>query len=119
MTTIMSPSVKAESKASAREKGVAMKHLPFYHFKEDPIDGVYVNATIADNMLKARAARDVTVTHVAEQLGVSPKVYSKWERAEHPIPAKSLWLVARVLGVSLHDLLDGLPNAGAKTHSQS
>ena len=111
MTTIMSPSVKAESKTSAREKGAAMKHLPFYHFKEDPIDGVYVNATIADNMLKARAVRGVTATCVAEQLGVSPNVYSKWERAEHPVPAKSLWLVARVLGVSLHDLLDGLSDS--------
>lgn len=112
MTTIMSPSVKAESKASAREKDAAMKHLPFYHFKEDPIDGVYVNATIADNMLKARAARDVTVTHVAEQLGIAPTVYGKWERADAPIPAKSLWIVARVLGVSLHDLLDGLSDSG-------
>ena len=108
MRTIVSPSVKAESKASAREKGIQMKHLPFYHFKEDPIDGVYVNATIADNLLKARSARDVPVAHVAKQMGVSPTVYGKWECAEHPIPAKSLWLAARVLGVSLHDLLDGL-----------
>ena len=108
MTTIISPSVKATSKASAREKGIEMKHLPLYHFKEDPIDGIYVNATIAANMMKARAAGDVTAAHVAKQLGVSPTVYGKWERAEHPIPAKSLWLVARVLGVSLHDLLDGL-----------
>jgi len=108
MTTIISPSVKATSKASAKEKRIAMEHLPFYHFKEEPIDGVYVNATIADNIMSARAACDVTALHIAKQLGVSPTVYGKWERAEHPVPAKSLWLVARVLGVSLHDLLEGL-----------
>ena len=111
MTTIISPSVKATSKASAREKGIEMKHLPLYHFKEEPIDGIYVNATIADNIMSARAACDVTALHVAKQLGVSPTVYGKWERADAPIPAKALWVLAGVLGASLHDLLDGLSDS--------
>ena len=62
---------------------------------------------MAKFILEMRKARNLTQKELAEQLGVTDKAVSKWERAVSSPDISLLIPLAEVLGVSTGELLGG------------
>ena len=74
-------------------------------------------AEIGDRLRTARTARGLSLRSLAEQLGVSPSLISQVERGLAKPSVNTLYAMARVLDISLDELLfvDARPAAGAST----
>lgn len=59
---------------------------------------------------RLRQQRGMTAKEVAEQIGVSPTTYREWEYGRSILGEPYLKL-AKVFGVSVHELLSGLKNS--------
>lgn len=60
---------------------------------------------IAQRIRQLRAARGLSQTEVAERLGVSFQQFQKYEQGRNRISAARLVAIARILGVTPHDIL--------------
>src|ERR1039458_109586 len=70
-------------------------------------------ANVAQRLRELRMARKLTQTRLAELLGVSPRVYSRWETGDVTPHFDTIVRLADTLGVSLDEL------AGRKEVSSS
>jgi transcriptional regulator with XRE-family HTH domain len=59
----------------------------------------------ADQLKHLRTQRQLTQTRLAELLGVSPRVYNRWERATATPHLDTLVQLAEILQVSLDELV--------------
>ena len=67
---------------------------------------------------KLRTARKVTQTRVAELLGVSPRVYTRWENGDATPLFGTVVKIADILDVSLDELAGEEGNQRRCPHSQ-
>lgn len=74
-------------------------------------------AEIGGRLRTARTARGLSLRALAEQLGVSPSLISQVERGLAKPSVNTLYAMARVLDISLDELLfvDARPQAGSST----
>lgn len=68
-----------------------------------------MNIDIANRLLQLRRARGYSQEELADRIGISRQSVSKWERAEASPDTDNLIALARLYGVSLDELLLGLP----------
>lgn len=67
---------------------------------------------IAARLRMARQAMDLTLTELAEQLGVTSGTVRAYERGDRPIPLPELEQLARILSLDIDDLRDQTGPAG-------
>lgn len=58
---------------------------------------------------EAREARGLSQAQVAEQLGITQKAYSVWERRNVALRPEQIEQLARILGVSVEELFGKVP----------
>lgn len=67
--------------------------------------------TIGENLKRARSAKGLSQTALADRVGAGKSTYIGWEHDTNPPPADKLILLAGALEVSVDELLFG-ENAG-------
>ena len=69
---------------------------------------------------RLRTARKITQTRVAELLGVSPRVYTRWENGDAGPLFGTVVRIADILNVSLDELAGrNEPNSDAHSHNRN
>lgn len=74
-------------------------------------------AQFAEQLRKLRSARNVTQTRLAQLLGISPRVYNRWETGDAVPHFDTCVKIAEALGVSLDELagrIDGDDQPGLR-----
>ena len=77
---------------------------------EEERQAIKMNTYVTGNTIKQlREARSLTQAELAEQLGVSSKTVSKWETAKGLPDISLLQPLAKALGISVIELMNGQP----------
>lgn len=84
-----------------------MRH---FHFRLS----LLVMPVFAERLKVARQARNFTQVHVANLLGVTPRVYNRWEKGVATPHLETLVALADVLQVSLDELTGRTDDAGER-----
>lgn len=69
-----------------------------------PLQTPWFMANFAQRLKELRTARNLTQTRLAELLGISPRVYSRWETGDVTPHFDTIVRLADTLGVSLDEL---------------
>ena len=67
-----------------------------------------IDATVGDNIRVLRLSRDMSQGALAKKIGISFQQLQKYEKGANRISAGRLWRIARIFGVPLDALYDGV-----------
>ena len=70
-----------------------------------------VPVDLSSRMREIRARQGLKQSEVARRMGLDPSIPSLWEQGKRPVPANRIGALAEALGVSIAELLEGLPGA--------
>ena len=66
-----------------------------------------MNSNLSVNLAEIRKNNNLTQKALAEKIGVSPQMVSKWERGEKAPDAEQLIALSEIYGISLDELVGG------------
>ncbi len=66
---------------------------------------------LSARMREIRARQGLKQSEIARRMGLDPSIPSLWEQGKRPVPANRIGALAEALGVSVNELLEGLPGA--------
>ena len=66
---------------------------------------------LSARMREIRARQGLKQSEIARRMGLDPSIPSLWEQGKRPVPANRIGSLAEALGVSVNELLEGLPGA--------
>ena len=69
-----------------------------------PVPALWFMANVAQRLRELRTKRNLTQTRLAELMGISPRVYSRWETGDVTPHFDTIVRLADTLGVTLDEL---------------
>jgi transcriptional regulator with XRE-family HTH domain len=68
---------------------------------------------LSARMRELRSRQGLKQSEIARRMGLDPSIPSLWEQGKRLVPASRVTALADALGVSLSELLDGMPGTGS------